>query len=198
VSGSPGRSVARPVLATRNAHKVRELARMGLPCDPLPDHVELPAETGDSFASNALLKARAASAATGRPAVADDSGIGAQSLGWAPGIHSARYAGEGATDAENLEKLRAAVEPGSPLRYTCALVYVDGGGEHVFLGRCTGTMGTAARGERGFGYDPVFCPEEHPGRTMAELDDAAKDAISHRGRAVRALAAWLRAGVSAG
>jgi XTP/dITP diphosphohydrolase len=184
----------RPVLATRNAHKLRELERMGVPAEPLPDGVELPPETGDSFAANALIKARAAAAATGRPALADDSGIGAEALGWAPGIRSARYAGEGATDEANLEKLRAQAPAGSRLRYTCALAWVDGSTEHVFTAHCHGVLGPERRGERGFGYDPVFHPDEHPERTMAELGDGEKDAISHRGRAARALAAWLSAG----
>ena len=181
----------RPVLATRNAHKLRELARMGLDADPLPEEVELPPETGDSFAANALIKARAAHAATGRPALADDSGIGAEPLGWAPGIYSARYAGQDASDQENLDKLRAEVPAGARLRYTCALAFVSGGAEHVFTAHAQGTMGGEPRGERGFGYDPVFQPDEHPERTMAELDDHDKDAISHRGRAARALAACL-------
>jgi XTP/dITP diphosphohydrolase len=181
----------KPVLATRNAHKLRELGRMGLDADPLPEEVELPPESGDTFAANALIKARAAHAATGRPALADDSGIGAEPLGWAPGVRSARYAGEGASDAENLAKLRAAIPPGARLRYTCALAYVVTGAEHVFTAYATGTMGEDERGERGFGYDPVFHPDEHPETTMAELEDADKDAISHRGRAARALAACL-------
>src|SRR5687767_6402490 len=97
---------------------------MGLDADPLPDEVELPPETGETFAANALIKARAARGATGRPALADDSGIGAEPLGWSPGVRSARYAGEDASDAENLAKLRAEVPPGARLRYTCALAYV--------------------------------------------------------------------------
>jgi len=181
------------VLASRNAHKVVELVRTGLPVEPLPDDVELPPETGDTFAANALIKARAALAATGKPALADDSGIEAEALGWRPGVRSARYASEDATDQENLDKLRTEVPAGTRLRYTCALAYVDGTAEHVVCGRVTGTMSAEARGERGFGYDPVFLPDgpEHFGQTMAELTDAAKDAISHRGRAVRALAACL-------
>ena len=181
----------RPVLATRNDHKVRELARMGVDADPLPDGVAMPPETGDSFAANALIKARAAQRATGRPALADDSGIGAEPLGWAPGIYSARYAGEDATDQQNLDRLRAEVGAGARLRYTCALAYVDGHAEHVFTAHATGTMAPGPSGERGFGYDPVFRPDEHPDRTMAELSDDEKDAISHRGRAARALAACL-------
>ena len=161
--------------------------------ESLPAEVTLPPETGDSFAANALPKARAAAAACGRAAIADDSGIEAAALGGAPGIRSARFAGPDASDAENLAKLRAEVAPGSALAYVCALAYVTPEGEeHVFEGRCEGTMSAAARGERGFGYDPIFLPRDAPdGRTMAELSDAEKDAISHRGRAARALAEWL-------
>jgi XTP/dITP diphosphohydrolase len=186
----------RLVLATRNAHKQREFARL------LPDHeieapaesVALPAETGATFADNALPKARAAAAATGRPAIADDSGIEAAALDGAPGVRSARYAGAGATDAENLDRLRREVPAGSPLAYVCVVAFVDpdSGEERLFEGRCTGTMAAAPRGRGGFGYDPVFVPDDGGDeRTMAELDDEEKDAISHRGRAVRALAGWL-------
>jgi XTP/dITP diphosphohydrolase len=184
----------RLLLATRNAHKLREFQRL-LPAvglDPLPDDADTPPEDGDTYAANALIKARAAVAATGRAAIADDSGIEAEALGGAPGVRSARYAGPEATDAENLAKLRAEAPAGSPLAYVCALAFVDGTREKLFEGRCTGTMSPQARGERGFGYDPVFLPDDGDGaRTMAELSDAEKDAISHRGRATRALLAWL-------
>jgi XTP/dITP diphosphohydrolase len=185
----------RLLVATRNAHKLRELGRLlpGLTLDPLPDGVPTPPEDGDTYAANALIKARAAAAGTGRPAIADDSGIEAEALGGAPGVRTARYAGPNATDGENLAKLAAAVPAGSRLRYVCAIAHVaPGGEEHVFEGTCTGTMAALPRGERGFGYDPLFVPDEQPGkRTMAELSDAEKDAISHRGRAARALEEWL-------
>jgi XTP/dITP diphosphohydrolase len=186
----------RLLLATRNAHKLRELARLAQPhaIEPLPDDVELPPEDGATFAENALGKARAAAAATGRVAIADDSGIEAAALGGRPGIRSARYAGAHASDGENLHKLLREAPAGSPLAYVCALAYVDpaSGAEHVFEERCTGTLAPAPRGERGFGYDPAFLPDDGaPDRTMAELSDPEKDAISHRGRAVRALLAWL-------
>ncbi len=185
----------RLVLATRNAHKLREFARLldGVELEPLPGDVELPPETGASFEANALLKARAAAAATGRAAIADDSGIEAAALGGRPGILSARYAGPGATDEANLAKLRAEAPAGSGLRYVCALVHVaPGGAEQSFEGRCEGTIAPEPRGTGGFGYDPVFLPEvDGSGRTMAELSDAEKDAISHRGIAARALQAWL-------
>ena len=188
----------RLVLATRNSHKAREFAALLAPHEvvTLPDDVELPPEAGDTFAANALPKARAAAAATGSPAIADDSGIEAEALGGAPGVRSARFAGEHATDEENLAKLLAEAPPGSPLAYVCALAYVDpaAGVEELFEGRCTGRLAEAPRGEGGFGYDPAFLPDDVPdGRTMAELSPAEKDAISHRGRAARALLSWLPA-----
>src|SRR3954447_14131877 len=160
--------------------------------DPLPEDVRLPPETGTTFADNALGKARAAAAATRRPAVADDSGIEAAALGGAPGVWSARYAGEGATDEENLRKLLDEVPDDGDRRvaYVCALAYVEPGRrEEVVHGRCEGTLATEPRGTEGFGYDPAFIPDDYPGdsRTMAELTPREKDAISHRGRAARAL-----------
>ena len=181
------------VLSTRNAHKTREFGQLLAPHQivALPDDVELPPEDGDTFAANALGKARAAAAATGEHAIADDSGIEAGALGGAPGIYSARYAGEGASDEENLAKLLREAPAGSPVAYVCALAWVTpGGDEEVFEGRCTGTLAAEPRGGGGFGYDPAFVPDDLPGspeRTMAELTVAEKDAISHRGRAARAL-----------
>ena len=185
----------RLVLATRNAHKQREFARL-LPDHEilaLPDAFALPPETGATFADNALPKARAAAAATGRPAIADDSGIEAAALAGAPGVRSARYAGPNATDAENLDRLRREVPADSPLAYVCSLAFVDPGRgeERLFEGRCTGTMAAAPRGSGGFGYDPVFVPDGDDERTMAELSDTEKDAVSHRGRAARGLTGWL-------
>lgn len=184
----------RLLLATRNAHKVREFdALLAAGVDPLPDDVRLPPETGQTFADNALGKARAAAAATGRVTIADDSGIASAALGGRPGVRSARYAGEHATDAENLAKLLAEAPVGSGLAYVCALAYVDPGRgvERVFEGRCTGTLAAQPRGGAGFGYDPAFVPDERPEVTMAELTPAEKDAISHRGRAVARLREWL-------
>jgi XTP/dITP diphosphohydrolase len=187
----------RLVLATRNGHKLRELGRMldGVVLEPLPDRVTLPPEDGDTFAANALAKARAAAAALGRPAIADDSGIESAALDGAPGIFSARFAGAGATDADNLAKLRAQAPAGSALRYVCVMAYAEPAGEErAFEGVCAGTLAADARGTGGFGYDPAFLPDDlADGRTMAELSDAEKDAISHRGRAARALLAWLDA-----
>jgi XTP/dITP diphosphohydrolase len=187
------------LLATRNEHKRREFARLlaGFQVDALPDEVSLPPEDGDTFHANALGKARAAAAATGRASIADDSGIEAAALGGVPGVRSARYAGEHASDEQNLAKLLAEAPAGSALAYVCALAYVDpvAGVERVFEGRCAGRLAERPRGERGFGYDPAFLPDdESEAVTMAELNDERKDEISHRGRAARALGEWLTAG----
>lgn len=187
------------VLSTRNPHKVREMRRLlapaGISVEPLPDEVELPPEDGETFAENALGKARAAARGTGRPAIADDSGIEARALGGAPGVRSARYAGPDAGDEENLAKLLREAPADTPLRYVCALAFVDpvAGEERVFYGECRGRLAEQPRGAGGFGYDPAFLPEgDGQNRTMAELSDPEKDAISHRGHAVRALVQWLR------
>jgi XTP/dITP diphosphohydrolase len=190
------------LLATHNEHKRREFARLlggdGAPgrydLRALPDDVQLPPEDGDTFAENALGKARAAAATTGTLAIADDSGIEAAALGGAPGVRSARYAGEGATDEENLHKLMREAPVGSALEYVCVIALVDpaSGVEQLFEARCAGRLASEPRGERGFGYDPAFLPlDGPPGMTMAELSDAQKDAISHRGLAARALVGWL-------
>jgi XTP/dITP diphosphohydrolase len=191
------------LLATRNEHKRREFARLlvGWEVEKLPDEVTLPPEDGETFAENALGKARAAARATGRATIADDSGIEAVALGGAPGVRSARYAGEGASDAENLAKLLREAPAGSALEYVCVIAHVDPstGQEHVFEGRCAGRVAELPCGEQGFGYDPAFLPDDAPpegvgtaeAMTMAQLSDEQKDAISHRGRAVRALLAGL-------
>ncbi len=201
------------LLATHNEHKRREFARLlersaggGWEIEMLPATATMPPEDGETFAENALGKARAAAQATGRTSIADDSGIAAAALGGAPGVRSARYAGEQATDAQNLEKLLREAPAGSALEYVCAIAYVDPASavERVFEGRCGGRLAAAPRGDGGFGYDPAFLPddtvpgaERPPGAesgwtlTMAELSDEQKDAISHRGRAARALLAWL-------
>jgi XTP/dITP diphosphohydrolase len=191
------------LLATRNDHKLREFGRLlpGIALDPLPAELDAPEETGSTYAENALIKARAAAGATGRAAIADDSGIEAAALAGAPGVRSARFAGDHATDQENLDKLRATAPPGSGLRYVCAIAYVDPHTqtEHVVEETTSGTMAPEPKGTRGFGYDPVFVPDDAPdGRTMAELTDSEKDAISHRGRAARALLQWLPRPVSEG
>jgi XTP/dITP diphosphohydrolase len=187
------------VVATRNPHKVRELAEVleSLELVPAPEELELPPEDGETFAENALGKARAVHAATGAPTIADDSGIEARALGGEPGVRSARYAGPEASDEENLGLLlsRLAEEADRSVAYECVLAYVDeAGAEHLFEGRCDGELAREPRGTGGFGYDPAFIPEdtgpEDP-RTMAELGPDEKHAISHRGRAARRLARWL-------
>ena len=209
MSAAPGGGRSRKLLlATHNAHKLREFERIlraageaadgggavAIALDALPNQIELPPEDGETFAENALGKARAAARECGRVSIADDSGIAAQALHGAPGVRSARYAGERASDEQNLAKLRREVPAGSPLEYVCVIAYVDpeDEAEQTFEGRCTGRMTAQPRGSGGFGYDPAFEPDDGPpGRTMAELPDAEKDAISHRGRAARALLAWL-------
>jgi XTP/dITP diphosphohydrolase len=184
----------RLLLATGNDHKLREFARLlpGVSLDPLPKEHPSPEETGDTYAENALIKARAAAQATARAAFADDSGIEAEALGWAPGVRTARFAGAHASDGENLAKLHREAPPGSRARYVCVIAHVTPGGEEtLFEGTCEGTLAETPSGEGGFGYDPLFVADETPGRTMAELTDDEKDAISHRGHAARELLAWL-------
>jgi XTP/dITP diphosphohydrolase len=185
------------VLASRNLHKVSELEALLEPhrLEALPADVELPPETGATFAENAVVKAAAAAAATGRPAIADDSGIEVAALDGRPGIHSARYAGEHATDEENLAKLIREIDGEENRRaaYVCALALIEPSGERrIFEGRCDGRLIDAPRGSGGFGYDPIFVPDDYADeRTMAELSPAEKDAISHRGRAAAQLRSWL-------
>jgi XTP/dITP diphosphohydrolase len=189
----------RLIVATRNEHKLHELAEILAPIElvALPAEVELPPETGETFAENALIKARAAHEATGEAAIADDSGIEAAALGRGPGVRSARYAGPDATDEQNLAKLIGELDGAADrgVAYVCVIAHVDAGGaERTFEGRCEGVLATEPRGSGGFGYDPAFVPvDTGPGdeRTMAELDPAEKHAISHRGRAARTLAAAL-------
>lgn len=193
------------ILATGNRHKLAEMSELlpGVELKPQPEGFEMPPETGDSFEANALIKARAVHAATGAVTIADDSGIESADLGGAPGIYSARYAGEGASDEENLAKLLREVDAAAGDRraaYVCALVLIDEGGhEYVFEARCEGTLIREGRGEGGFGYDPAFVPAEtgpDDHRTFSELSPEEKHAISHRGKAARMLARHL--GLEAG
>jgi len=187
----------RLILATRNEHKLREFRVLLEPHElvPLPDDVDLPPETGETFEENARAKADAAAGATGTAAVADDSGIEAAALDGRPGVRSARFAGDGASDEENLAKLLDEVPDDGDRRvaYVCALAYAEPGAEtRVFTERCEGELAHEPRGAGGFGYDPAFVPaDRHDGRTMAELRVAEKDAISHRGRAARAFLHWF-------
>jgi XTP/dITP diphosphohydrolase len=192
------RSALRIVMASRNQHKVRELASVLAPhtIEPLPEWVELPPEDGETFTDNALIKARAAAAATGTSVLADDSGIVVPALAGAPGVRSARYAGPSATDEENLDKLLQdmAGQDDRRAEYVCVLALVEpDGSERVFEGRCEGRLVSSPRGSGGFGYDPAFVPDDLDGsdRTMAEITPSEKHAISHRGRAARSLAAAL-------
>ena len=196
---------ARIAIASRNAHKLREIGRI---CAAWPvewltvENHEGPwpevEETGSTYLENALLKARAGAAALDEPALADDSGIEVDALGGRPGPRSARFAAEDATDQQNLDELIRALKgvPGSgrTARYRClaVLAFPDGRELHE-EGICEGTLLGKPRGTHGFGYDPIFVPEGWD-RTMAELEDAEKDRISHRGRAFRALGEALAAG----
>ena len=194
-------SGARLVLATHNAHKVGELRAILAPALPDLDpaavlgardvHAPEPVENGVTFEDNALIKARALAAATGLPAVADDSGLSVDVLGGAPGIFSARWAGRHGDDAANLDLLLAQLADIAPAhrgaRFVCAAALVTPDGtEHVEVGTLEGTLAAAPRGENGFGYDPVLVPLGDT-RTCAELTPEQKNAISHRGQAFRAL-----------
>ena len=189
----------RLVVGTRSEHKLRELAQIldGVELVPLPEQIELPPETGETFAENALIKVRAAHEATGEDAIADDSGIAARALGGRPGVRSARFAGPRASDAENLELLISDLrhKGDRSVAYVCVIAHKDAAGaEQLFEGRCEGTLILEPRGFGGFGYDPAFVPLDtgsEDERTMAELEPKEKHAISHRGKAARALAEAL-------
>jgi XTP/dITP diphosphohydrolase len=199
----------RLLLASANQGKLRELRTIlhGLPVElvglteaGLGDPPEI-AETGDTFLENALLKARAYAAWSGLAAVADDSGLAVDALGGAPGVRSARYAGEGAGDRANLDKLLAALAGVPPerrtARFRCAAVLVDPmEGEWHAEAAWEGRVLERPRGTGGFGYDPVFLPDGWD-RTSAEVDQATKDAASHRGKAFRALRPAIEAWASA-
>lgn len=184
----------RIVLATRNEHKQGEILRIcsDWPVDWVTD-ADIPEveETGSGYLENALLKARAVAEASGEPSLADDSGIEVDALGGGPGPRSARYAGEDASDEENLRALLRATAGvpggGRTARYRAVAVVAWPGGREVHAeGICEGLLETRPRGEGGFGYDPIFVPLGSD-RTMAELSPEEKDGISHRGLALRAL-----------
>lgn len=199
----------RIVLATNNAHKLEEIARalgsaaeivtprevaaeLGLGSAPDPD------ESGTTYLENALIKARAFSAWSGLPALADDSGIEATALGDEPGLHSARFAGVGCSEADNRRLLLARLaESGSDdrsARFVCVLAWVDGTElQAEITGVCPGRITTEEHGDGGFGYDPIFVPDGET-RTFAEMSPAEKDAQSHRGRALAELRRRLEAG----
>ncbi|MFZ0160278.1 MAG: RdgB/HAM1 family non-canonical purine NTP pyrophosphatase [Kineosporiaceae bacterium] len=194
----------RVVLATRNGHKVAELRRIladaGLAAevvdlDDVPDVPDV-AETGTTFADNALLKAHAVAQATGLAALADDSGLCVDVLGGAPGVFSARWSGRHGDDAANLDLLLAQIgdvpdeRRGAHFACAAALALPDGT-ERVVEGRLDGMLTRKPLGENGFGYDPIFTPDGGA-RTTAQLSPEEKDAISHRGRAFRAMVPHLR------
>lgn len=189
------------VLATGNPGKVAEVAAVlavvdGLDLLPRPPALAEPVEDGASLIENARIKARAVVAASGAAAVADDTGLEVEALGGEPGLYTARYAGPGATYADNIAKLLGALEGVGQRRArwrTVALVIMPDGREISAQGTCEGVITDAPRGTGGFGYDPIFVPGEGDGRTFAELSREEKNVLSHRGRAFRALAAGLAA-----
>ncbi|WP_417230957.1 RdgB/HAM1 family non-canonical purine NTP pyrophosphatase [Thermophilibacter sp.] len=192
------------VVATGNAHKVAEIEAILAPVMPGVRFVALgelgdfpdPVEDGETFFDNALIKARAAQAETGLPmAVADDSGLCVDALDGAPGIYSARWAGEHGNDAANNEKLMAQMsavpETERTARFHSSVVLVRGDEILRGDGDCEGVVGFEPRGNGGFGYDPLFLPNDTPGKTMAELTPDEKNAISHRFHALEDLSAKL-------
>ncbi|CAM8623159.1 Ham1-like protein [Acidimicrobiia bacterium] len=192
--------------ASANPHKVSEMAEilgpLGIELYPRPDHVPDVIEDADTLVGNARLKAVAIAQATGYPALADDTGLEVDALGGLPGVRSARYAGEGAVDADNVAKLLSELnvfDANSPeqrrARFrTVIVVHWPTGEELIAEGVVEGHIAMVPTGENGFGYDPVFVPDEAGGRTFAELTSVEKNAISHRGRALRSMAAMLKPG----
>ena len=190
----------RIVIASNNAGKLREIRDILQPLDftvvsqreaGISIEVE---ENGETFAENAALKARAVYEALHCPVIADDSGLLVDALDGAPGVHSHRFAGEGATDADRNAKLLELLD-GVPAekrtaRFECVLCYVDAAGEtHFFSGTCEGRIGTAPEGENGFGYDPLFCVGD---RTMAQMTEEEKNQVSHRANALAELARYFQ------
>jgi XTP/dITP diphosphohydrolase len=205
LSGAPPRRIA---LATHSAHKARELRELlaGAPAAfvslaELGVTTDLP-EDGATFEENAVAKARGYAALTGLPTLADDSGLEVEALSGGPGIRTRRYAGEDATDAENNAKLLAALDGLPPerrgARYVCVLALAEpawGGGVVTMRGECRGRIAAAPRGDNGFGYDPIFEPEQEPpgGRTLGEWSAQEKNRISHRAKAAEAMRRHLAA-----
>ena len=191
----------RYVCASANPDKVAEIAALldGL-VELLPRPADVPevVEDADTLIGNARLKAAAIAAATGLPAISDDTGLEIDALDGAPGVYAARFAGEHCSYADNREKVLRLLADVPPERRTArfktaAMVVWPDGRELAVEGVCAGSIATEERGSRGFGYDPVFIPVEGGGRTFAEMSEAEKNAISHRGRAFEALVAELRA-----
>ena len=185
------------VIATRNKHKLEEIREIfhipGLEVVSAFDFPDVPdvVEDGETFEANAIKKAVTLAKATGLWALADDSGLEVDALNGAPGVYSARYAGEPVDYKANNRKLLQELQdaPNRSARFRCVIALSNPAGEtRVVDGRCEGTIGFEERGDKGFGYDPLFIPEGHT-VTFAEMDAAAKHAISHRGRALRSAAA---------
>lgn len=191
------------VLASGNPGKLREISRLlaGLDYHVIPQtqfRVPEATESGMTFVENAILKARNAASHSGLPAIADDSGLEVDALGGAPGVHSARYAGVGASDAANIDKLLTALrdipESARTARFQCVMVYLRGPDDPtpmIAQGTWEGQIAERARGSHGFGYDPVFVVSGR-NSTSAELAPEEKDRLSHRGQALRVLIAKLR------
>jgi XTP/dITP diphosphohydrolase len=184
------------VLATKNRKKIEEIKKILdvvenaphiLTLDDFPDFQDV-VEDGETFEENAVKKAVAVSRSTGMAAVADDSGIEVDALIGSPGVFSARFAGDTADDRENLEKLlqelKAVPEEKRGARFVCCIALASGSDVKTFFGTIKGRIGTEPRGDKGFGYDPVFYPEGHD-RTFAEMSDSEKNSMSHRGAALR-------------
>ncbi len=194
----------RVIVASSNAGKLAELtvllAPLGFDLTPQQElGIESPPETGLTFLDNALIKARHAAVARGLPAIADDSGIEVDALGKAPGVRSARFAGEGAADEDNLRKLlremREVPAARRGARYRCVIAFVRDAADQepiIAEGAWEGSIAQVPRGAGGFGYDPIFVPAGGE-RTAAELAPSEKNAVSHRARALRALVAQMRA-----
>ena len=188
------------VCASANPGKVAEIASLldGL-VELLPRPADVPdvVEDADTLVGNARLKAAALCAATGLPAISDDTGLEVDALGGDPGVHTARFAGDDATDADNRAKMLRVLAGVAASRRTArfrtvAMVVWPDGSELAVEGVCEGRLAEAEQGARGFGYDRLFMPDGCDGRTFAEMSEADKNAISHRGRAFRALVAALR------
>jgi len=192
------------IFATGNKGKLREAAEIlgeGFellsPADMgITEDIE---ETGETLKDNSIIKAEYIHARTGMDCFADDTGLEVDALGGAPGVHSARYATEGHDFEANIDKLLAELDklPGEPrtARFRSVITLIFRGERYFFEGTLEGVIAPERRGANGFGYDPIFIPDSHPGVTVGELDDDTKNSISHRGKALRAMADWLLANV---
>jgi XTP/dITP diphosphohydrolase len=188
------------VCATANPHKAQELEELlkalgSFTLLPRPNEVGDIVEDGETFEDNAILKAQAICLATGQAAIADDSGLSVVALGGQPGVHSARYSGEGATDASNREKLLAALSGVADRRATFTAAIAVAFPDDVIIvaeGEVHGTITMSAAGTAGFGYDPLFIPDEGDGRSFGEMSSSEKHELSHRRRALESLVEALR------